>query len=70
MTSKKLLATNNGKSKFIKHIVSIRKYEIEVDDVKRMLVMIKDHSETIEFQELLRKGTEENIRTSMNQQKV
>lgn len=62
--------TSNGSSKFIKRIVSLRKYEIEIDEVKHMLVMIRDHSETIEFQELLRKGSEDNIRTRMNQEKV
>jgi hypothetical protein len=62
--------TSEGEKKYIKRIVSIRKSEILVDDEKRLLVMIRDHSETIEFQELLRNESEDNMRTHMNKVKV
>jgi hypothetical protein len=61
---------SDGDKKYIKRIVSIRKNEILVDDEKHLLVMIRDHSQTIEFQELLRNEIEDNMRTHMNKVKV
>jgi hypothetical protein len=51
-------------------VISVHKYEIEIDDVKRLLVMIRDHSYTVKYEELIRKYQEIHIRASMRQKRV
>ena len=48
-----MLSNSRREQKYEKHIITIRKYVIEIDNIKHVLVMIRDHSDSIKYEQIL-----------------